>query len=661
MSQYSKKAAEKAKQNIKKKVKKVSKSSLSIIAKVFLPAIAILLVLLILIILLFTTCSGMSSSVVKSSSWVLGTYNAQDKYLSKSEEYYTKLANQFNTRLLMVGDTNAWRYGLVSLGASNVSSMKDAVDTWVYGKSTHFNYDPADYDYDSEKLLSFLCAYFYAKDGDGNTMYWTYDSKVEDVLEELFESEYEFEYYYDNTSHWERLNTYTYDGSLHYTTGCNWAKVNGTVYDMVTFSGTQSAISKYMNGKTLYYNLNNGEIVNYKDDCSATGWYLVDQHYDVTDPNGNTIAASYTRNTSYYSTTYSDGYGISYSVGGTELWVYQHYHSTDLPNGTDLMDTFQSVVTPQDFAVKWYIENAGNFSSDERSEFVNMIINYGHAGGGSITHTDWLNFSITQNWSNTSYSSWYDRILAFEETSTNFGYTDGNGDWQPYGYAQYYQQYEWVTDVTLYYNVKQKKTFDEAIEDMLLSLPDGADRLTTYEAFLGVSAASGTSTTRGNHQTFTCPLSGSIEDYIANGSILNAYGYDVQEWNTVHCAAVNGSSHQAIDISCGSGTPVYAGLSGKVDSTDSNSVVLRLNDCSYWYDGDGYGKTRDTKIYYYNITSTVSKRDTVNEGDIIGYVNDSKKCVSIDNSGVSTYLHVAIEIDTDGVGWSYIDPLLLFW
>jgi len=135
----------------------------------------------------------------------------------------------------------------------------------------------------------------------------------------------------------------------------------------------------------------------------------------------------------------------------------------------------------------------------------------------------------------------------------------------------------------------------------------------------------------------------------------------VQEWNTVHCAAVNGSSHQAINISCGSGTPVYAGLSSKVDSTDSNSVVLRLNDCSYWYDGDGYGKTQDTKIYYYNITSTVSKRDTVNEGDIIGYVNDSKKCVSIDNSGVSTYLHVAIEIDTDGVGWSYIDPLLLFW
>ena len=214
--------------------------------------------------------------------------------------------------------------------------------------------------------------------------------------------------------------------------------------------------------------------------------------------------------------------------------------------------------------------------------------------------------------------------------------------------------------MTLYYNVKQRKTFDEVIEETLKSMDDGDERYALYETFLGT--ASGSAVSGGNHQTFSSPLPDSMDAY--NNSIANGFGYDMQSWNTLHCAiAESGNSHQAIDILCSSGTPVYAGMSGTVDETTSNTIVLYKEGYSYWYDGDGYGKTRDTKIYYENVTpvSGLSAGSHVEEGDLIGYVNTTKQCDGMGGSTLGTYLHLAIEIDTDGIGWDFVDPRLLFY
>lgn len=217
--------------------------------------------------------------------------------------------------------------------------------------------------------------------------------------------------------------------------------VNGVECGVVTFSGNQSALSNYANGKTIYYNLNNGEILNYGDDYSATGWYLLDQRTSVADPSGSTIVGAYTYCDSYYATDYSDGYGILYSVSGIDTWTYWHYYSRNLSSGADLMNTFQSVVTPQDFAVKWYIENAGNFNSVEAEEFRNAIMSYDAAG--NVCAVNWLdNILTTQRWSGTSYNSWYDHMVSFEENETDFGFINDDGECQPYAYAQYYQMYE---------------------------------------------------------------------------------------------------------------------------------------------------------------------------------------------------------------------------
>jgi murein DD-endopeptidase MepM/ murein hydrolase activator NlpD len=158
-----------------------------------------------------------------------------------------------------------------------------------------------------------------------------------------------------------------------------------------------------------------------------------------------------------------------------------------------------------------------------------------------------------------------------------------------------------------------------------------------------------------------------MEDLITDGSILNGYGYDMQEWNTVHCdiADDEDDSHQAIDILCSSGTKIYAGMSGKIEKIDNDKglIVIRKDSYNYWYDGDGEGKKRDTEIYYYNVgaKSDLKEGDKVKKGDYIGLSFPEHKCEKMSNDSVSDYyVHIKVYIDTDGYGWEFIDPRLVF-
>ena len=157
-------------------------------------AVPILIILLVFafIIMIFT-------SVMSGGGFTLGTYAAQDYDLSEAEKYYTKLAYEMNEKILMVSDPDDWKKGLTKFGA-NKKDLKDKPDNWYWGKSDVYDWKPQ-WDFDCYKLWSFLCAYYYDFDAEnGDIKYWEFDSNTEDLVEEIFNAEYEFVYWYDNKS-----------------------------------------------------------------------------------------------------------------------------------------------------------------------------------------------------------------------------------------------------------------------------------------------------------------------------------------------------------------------------------------------------------------------------------------------------------------------------
>lgn len=236
----------------------------------------------IVILLVFGIITMIFSATSSHSGFTLGTYAAQDYDLSEAEKYYTELAYNLNQKIRKVGDSSDWKDGLEDFGA-DTGDLSDTPDEWIWGRSSVYDYDPV-YDFDAYKLWSFLCAYYYDFDADNDDIYyWEFDGDTEDILEEIFNAEYKFEYHYDNTSHWEYRSQfdsrgyYSINGSG--TTG-SYGYIDITYPDALPFSG-------YNNGNTIYFNLSNGEVLNYSKGYAATGWYLKNQYYDDYDPDGN--------------------------------------------------------------------------------------------------------------------------------------------------------------------------------------------------------------------------------------------------------------------------------------------------------------------------------------------------------------------------------------
>lgn len=170
------------------------------------------LVPILLILLVFVFIIMIFSSVISGGGFTLGTYAAQDYDLSEAEKYYTKLAWDLNESIVKIG-TDDWKKGLKELGV-NTSDYDDTPDTKIWGRSPQFDYD-AVYDFDTYKLWSFLCAYYYDFDAkNGDIKYWKFDSDTEKLLDEIFKAEYAFVHYYDNTSRWEEYDSYTFEGGI---------------------------------------------------------------------------------------------------------------------------------------------------------------------------------------------------------------------------------------------------------------------------------------------------------------------------------------------------------------------------------------------------------------------------------------------------------------
>lgn len=341
--------------------------------KKFFLCLAIPVIVILLVFAIFTMIFSATSS---HSGFTLGTYAAQDYDLSEAEKYYTELAYNLNQKIRKVGDSSDWKDGLEDFGADS-GDLSDTPDEWFWGRSSVYDYDPV-YDFDTYKLWSFLCAYYYDFDADNDDIYyWEFDGDTEDILEEIFNEEYEFEYHYDNTSHWEYRSQfdsrgyYSINGSG--TTG-SYGYIDITYPDALPFSG-------YNNGNTIYFNLSNGEVLNYSKGYAATGWYLKNQYYDDYDPDGNCYDG-------WFHDGETCGYGIYDDEGHlvtpipyvipSESWCsflkkYDWVTDCRLYYNVKQNKTFDEVIT----------EKLGGMShSDERLQYYSLLI--GTDGSGTL-------------------------------------------------------------------------------------------------------------------------------------------------------------------------------------------------------------------------------------------------------------------------------------
>ena len=493
------------------------------------------------------------SGILGGSGFVLGTYAAQDYDLSEAEKYYTKLAYDMNEKILKVSSDTDWKNGLAAFGA-NRRNLKDDPDNWYWGRSSVYNWDPV-YDYDVYKLWSFLCAYYYDFDADnnGDILYWSYDRDTENLLNEIFNAEYEFVHWYDNRSRWEERSVYNYWGGGSAETG----RYYRAEKDAFVYSGRPY---KYRFKPIAY----TSELSKYFD---SEGYVCINADYRVLNPNDD------------------------YALTGFMIMDHRWYSGTKEPF--------------------YYVDN-----DTQTFFFMKGDTRYDRSFWGWNNDDAWFLISPTDT------HIWNDTI----------------SDTCMYGY---YEKYDWKTECNLYYNVKQKKSFERVLEDKLKSQSHRDERLEYYKLLAGQE--SGSETLYGNHQTLRNMLPG---DTIRNYSVKQAFGYDMWEWNKT-----NHGLYQGIKYYCNTGAKLYAPFDCKIKDVDTanQKITLRKDDVQYWYDGSG-GTKRDTEVTIANavLLNGYSKGDTIHEGEMFAQTTN-------------TNVNFHIEIDTDGYGWDYIDPRLVLY
>lgn len=284
------KSGKKAKNTIANAAKAAVKFVKNVCEKEVIKFFATIAIPILIIFLVFAFITMIFSSTSSGGSFLLGTYAAQDYDLSEAEKYYTELAYNFNQKILKVSDSENWKDGLADFGA-NKNDLKDTPNNWYWGKSPVYDWEPQ-YDFDCYKLWAFLCAYYYDFDAadNGDIKYWKFKDGTKTLLEEIFNAEYEFVYWYDNTSCWEYK--YQFESQGYYSVDGSGVSgehgyINISYPDALPFQG-------YNNGNTIYFDLSSGEVLNYNDGYSATGWYLKNQYVDDYDNSGAKYGAWYT-------------------------------------------------------------------------------------------------------------------------------------------------------------------------------------------------------------------------------------------------------------------------------------------------------------------------------------------------------------------------------
>ncbi|MBP1534674.1 MAG: copper-binding protein, partial [Ruminococcus sp.] len=239
----------------------------------------------IVILLVFGIITMLFSATSSHSGFTLGTYAAQDYDLSEAEKYYTELAYNLNQKIRKVGSSADWQSGLAAFGA-NTGDLSDTPDEWVWGRSSIYDFDPV-YDFDTYKLWSFLCAYYYDFDADNDDIYyWEFDGDTEDLLEEIFNDEYEFVYWYDNQSRWEELSPYNYWGGGNASSGTYYrAEQDAYIYDGQPYKyrfkpiAITSELSQYEDDDGYLCITDGYRVLDPNDDYRETGFFIMDHRW----------------------------------------------------------------------------------------------------------------------------------------------------------------------------------------------------------------------------------------------------------------------------------------------------------------------------------------------------------------------------------------------
>lgn len=576
------KKAKKKVSNTKKTVQKIEKAIFDF-AKFAFKGLGTILAPMLIVILIFALLLMMFAGTSSNSTFLLATYNCVDSDMGKAIDAYTKIAYDFNKKVIKCQNSSSWKSGLRDFGI-NTWSYDDTPTEFIFGRSYKFNYD-AVYDFDYDKLIAFMCAYTYPFSSDDVTVSdnddiekWSYRASYDDVLKELFNAEYQFQHEYINTSHWVPLYSYEIfpsNDSLYYVNGSGTTTVSGMTYgflEFTTHSGVPSELQPFTSDGAIHFDLSTGEVRNRTKSYGKTGYFIQNLNYQYTDSSGGVLNSFYT----WYS--YASGSYFGFFADGMEQRKTQLY-----VNGME----FNYVVAKEDTR-----KYTGNYSENRQL-------------------------------------------------------------------MRFYKGEEYITECKLYTNVKQLRTFDEAIRYVLSNQEYSASRLEFYNTLLN-----GDLPTYGNHQTYQSPLPSSFSSIIEGNKIYNGYGYDMRAWNTVHCSL---EKHHGLDITASTGTNVLAMISGKVDSIDTSkhTITIYSDNITYWYDEN---KKRKTKINYVNVnvSSSLNVGDVVNVGDVIGTVSNYKHCNgNFENASArNNYLHISVQIDYGNLisaNWCDVDPRFLIY
>lgn len=285
------KSGKKAKNSLANAVKKAIKFVKNVCEKEVIKFFATIALPILIILLVFAFITMIFSSTSSGGSFLLGTYAAQDYDLSEAEKYYTELAYNFNQKILKVSDSENWKDGLADFGA-NKNDLKDTPNNWYWGKSSVYDWEPQ-YDFDCYKLWAFLCAYYYDFDAaaNGDIKYWKFKDGTKTLLEEIFNAEYEFVYWYDNTSRWEEYDSYCFSGGID---GTYWLADSTNMYrDSYLPKSNPGELDDFKDGNGYLHFNEYLEILNAQDDYKRTGWFIQDQRYFVSDRSGQSSAPFY--------------------------------------------------------------------------------------------------------------------------------------------------------------------------------------------------------------------------------------------------------------------------------------------------------------------------------------------------------------------------------
>lgn len=609
-SQKAKEAAKKAAAAAGKAIGEFVKFAFTTLGKYLLPVIAIIFVLVIILMMFTGTASN--------STFVLGTYNASDYSLSRAVEEYTKIAFEFNQNLIKCG-TDEWKSGLESFGV-NTSTYTDYPNSFMFGRSTKYTQTPS-YDFDGDKLAAFMCAYYYEPDENGKVSNWEWNDSYVSVLQQLFDTEYQFQHSYDNNSEWRELSSYTFYGGQSEGYYSVWKE--DFYKETMKAKSVPNVIWGFTDSENLiHYDCNTLEILDANNENKRTGYFIQDQRYKITDRSGHSNASFYELQNATQSDVdafIKDGM-LRYRVSDLEIL---NANDEDKPTGYFRFSATKN--KPYRIYSFKQEQPSGPPLQINRSQFAFSDLSVFWV----VTPKD------TKKWLNSDTD---DKCL-----------------------ISFYRKNYYYDDCILYYTVKKKCTFEEAIISVLSGKDENAESRLKFYYMLTQENEEGKQT-YGNHQMLNAPVKGKSLQKIS-ASIYNAYGYDMQEWNVQHCSLDN--CHRGIDISAAPDSSVYAMCDGHVNWIDPDKLSMSIttsSDIEFWYEGN---VSHGVEILYTNISTTLHTGDEVKQGQVVGKVIGYRHCYDgatdlYNDHSTKYYLHVMVKIWYNW-GWTEVNPLYMIY